>query len=184
LVEAGEHRHLAVFPCAQRAVPSSTVIEELVQVHLIEALRHGDTTAAGGWVDDTLIALAVWVPGANSKEWRCPIIAVREGHLRRGYGRAMKLDMMRRATTCGIRFITSTIHRDNDAMIELNRSLDAKFVPDRHRDYLACVVDSSTAWAWFTASSQEAPADSNLRYGISSFGSETPRAPRSFPLRP
>lgn len=106
-------------------------IRELVRDVLPDALRTGRCSAVGGFDRGELIAVAAWAsqPGPRPS-WRVIAIAVGEGHVRRGHGKAMKQAMVERARDRGIETIVSFVHVDNLAAQAMNASLGAAGVLD------------------------------------------------------
>lgn len=54
---------------------------------------------------------------------RSILVAVANGHRRRGYGRRLKEEMKKEARAAGAVAISSVVDRRNHAMIQLNRSV-------------------------------------------------------------
>jgi len=115
---------LSTFPCRQFREPWTDLVEEMVQSHLAEALRRGDVEGAGLWVQGILCGVAAWtIEGDDPRLCHSHLLAVRTGHVRRGYGRLLKLTLIERARYAGAVAVVSTVAWDNRAMIELNASL-------------------------------------------------------------
>ena len=72
---------------------------------------------------------------------RSDIVAVALRHQRRGYGRALKQAVLAEAKAAGAVAVASVVHRENSAMIQLNRNLGA-VVEDIYDDpdHCRCVI--------------------------------------------
>lgn len=138
-----EHRdELAAFPCARYDAPWTDDVEYMVQEMLAGALETGEVHALGLWRDDLLVGVVAWTwPTNDPTVARCGLLAVRTGHVRRGYGTWLKRALLDRARAVGATEVVSRVHFDNDAMFELNRGLGASIERDEgDHDYLICVI--------------------------------------------
>jgi GNAT superfamily N-acetyltransferase len=117
----------------------------MVRVHLADALEDGGVDALGLWVDGQLAGLVAWrvEPAGPSGTSICRsiVLAVQNGHVRRGYGRRLKEDMIERAREDGAAAVVSIVHWDNNAMISLNVVLGANVERiDGDPDHCNCVI--------------------------------------------
>lgn len=121
-------------------------LPELVQM-VADAIGRDDGLSAIGAVDEQgrLQGVAAWRQPVESPDtWVVPIIAVQLGVQRRGIGRSLKLALLDRARSAGIRFVISTVHCDNAGMLKLNEGLGARMrrLPADNWDgyYLSCII--------------------------------------------
>jgi RimJ/RimL family protein N-acetyltransferase len=95
-------------------------------------------------LDNTLVAVAAWniLPG-DPVVWRSIVVAVAEGHQRRGYGTRLKGLVVEKARTDGAAAITSVVHRDNLAMWRINEQHGAIFDPmNRLEEYFTATISA------------------------------------------
>lgn len=127
---ADDNKALAQFSCRSFAEPWTDLVQEMIREQLAAELRLADDIEARGlWMDDRLVGVVAWRLDPASMLCQSIVLAVEIGHRRRGYARRLKqveIDWARRA---GARAIASTVHWDNDPMIELNGSLGGSFTP-------------------------------------------------------
>jgi ribosomal protein S18 acetylase RimI-like enzyme len=133
LVELGlEHKPLfATFKCRAFRKPWTEPVEDAIRTLLGGELERGTVRAVGLLADQELVGLIAWSVGrSDPSSWQVFPLAVAEGRQGRGYGRLLKDHLVRVATAEGIRSIESLVHKDNVAMIKLNRSIGAVIVSD------------------------------------------------------
>lgn len=113
----------------------------MVRENLVHELSSGNVTAIGLWDDQRLCGVAVWKVFDAARLCKGILVAVANGHRRKGYGRRLKEEMMKSARVAGAVAISSTVDRRNDGMIAINRSVGAVFeaLPD-DPDNLRCTV--------------------------------------------
>lgn len=105
----------------------------MIREYLPWELAKGTTEGFGMWDGDALRAVAAWTEQGGPLVWRCNVVAVARGWHRHGYGLAMKQAVVDEARSRGCLLVTSLIHRDNDAMLELNKvkfKADCQLDPD------------------------------------------------------
>jgi GNAT superfamily N-acetyltransferase len=130
---------LHTFSCRGWREPWADLVEEMVRDRLVGELVHGDVDAVGAWRGDDLAGVAVW----RINEDRCTsiVLAVANGHRRRGLGRTLKLTVIAAARDAGASVVVSHVHWDNEPMLLLNRSMGANLerIPG-DLDYCLCVL--------------------------------------------
>jgi GNAT superfamily N-acetyltransferase len=133
------------FDCAIAGEPWTRTIQGMIRGGLpLALLQEGFITAAGMWDSDVLAGLVAWRGEPyDVHTWRVPLLAVREGYRRCGYGLQLKTHVLDAARVEGIRAVVSLVHRENTPMLALNRKLGAAITPypDARRDYLICTID-------------------------------------------
>jgi hypothetical protein len=79
-----------------------------------------------------LLGVAAWsVDPVDPRRWVSSVLAVRNGVVRKGHGRRLKVEVLRLAREAGAREVVSVVHEKNEAMHQLNVSLGAKIQRDR-----------------------------------------------------
>lgn len=134
------------FRCRSFRQPWTVPIEEMVTEHLPDALHHVD--ALGLWDANLLVGVTAWsVVDGSFGTARSALVAVRTGKRRMGHGRRLKLASIERARSVGCTTMLSFVHVDNDAMIQLNTDLGARFEPiDGDADHLECRIDLEVSY--------------------------------------
>jgi GNAT superfamily N-acetyltransferase len=132
---------LADFSCRGYREPWTDLVEEMVRCHLADALDIDGVSALGLWRDEQLCAVVAWRIDSSSGVCRSILLAVRNGHRRRGYGRRLKAELVDRARRSGAVAVVSEVHWDNDPMIELNAQLGANVEQiEGDTDHCLCVI--------------------------------------------
>lgn len=133
-----------MFRCRSFGEPWSEVVEEMVCGQLAAELESGDVSAMGLWAGDVLAGVAAWRVDRTVRMCRAILVAVATGHRRRGYGRILKGAVVDAARSAGAVAVVSSVHWDNDAMIELNVALggNVEVIPG-DRDFCRCVIPIS-----------------------------------------
>lgn len=133
---------LAEFSCRGYGEPWSDLVEEMVRDDLADAIAVSGVEAAGLWVGPQLCGVVAWrIDPASPTLCRGILLAIQNGHRRRGYGRRLKRELIQRTRHAGAVAIVSEVHRDNDPMIQLNASLGAVVERiDGDPDHLRCVI--------------------------------------------
>ena len=92
----------------------------------------------GLWPDgEALAAVIAWHPMDDAGDIHSIVLAVRNGHRRRGYGRILKAALAR---ATGARSITSEVDYDNTPMIELNAAFNCTIVHSPDRRTCTCII--------------------------------------------
>jgi ribosomal protein S18 acetylase RimI-like enzyme len=133
---------LASFSCRGYGEPWAELVEGMVREDLADALAVPGVEALGSWVGPQLCGVVVWrIDGSGPVLCRGILLAVANGHRRRGHGRRLKRELVERARRAGAVAVVSEVHRDNDPMIDLNVSLGAAVDRiDGDPDHLLCVI--------------------------------------------
>lgn len=147
-IQPWHHHDLATFPCATYRVPHTYVVEDMVRERLADALTAGDVSAFVAIDESTLLGEVVgtiaWAPVLGRPQiWSVPVLAVRDRWQRQGIGLQLKQHLMTHAAAEGVTHLVSVIDYDNDAMIELNRTLGAHLQLDRTRSCFNCIVPTT-----------------------------------------
>lgn len=72
------------------------------------------------------------------------VLATANGRARRGYAEALKREVLDLARAADVGVVRSSVHRDNEAVLNLNRKLKATITPDPDdRSYLSCEIEVS-----------------------------------------
>lgn len=83
-------------------------------------------SALGLWLDRRLIGVAAWSSSPDDKRvWRCHVVAVQLGFMRRGYGRYLKGEVVDRARRVGVVAVVSEVHFENVGMERINLEFGA-----------------------------------------------------------
>lgn len=135
---------LAVFICARLGEPWAEAVQFAIQNNLADQVASGDVSAVGLFDrSDVLCGVAAWRISDVMPPVLCraDIVAVAVSEQRKGYGRALKEALIAGAKTAGAVAVSSIVHRENAAMIYLNRQLGAvvEESPD-DRDHCRCVI--------------------------------------------
>lgn len=132
---------LATFTCRDYRQSYTGAVELLVREHLADALARGDVRGLGIWLGTSLIAVAAWaVDDGDPPIATNAVLAVAHGYQRHGYARQLKKHVMQLARAEGAAAIVSDVHRDNDAMLDLNASLGANIEPADFDDHRRCTI--------------------------------------------
>ena len=132
------------FTCARPGEPWAEAVQETIRTDLIDQVESSGVMAVGLFDDGgALRGVAAWriYDVAPPVLCRGDIVAVAVRDRRKGYGRALKETMIAEARAAGAVAVSSVVHRDNAAMIRLNRSLGAvvEEIPD-DPDHCLCVI--------------------------------------------
>lgn len=125
---AADRELLAAFTCARIGEAWTEAVQEVVRHDLTDQLLAGRVSAVGLFDEnDALCGVASWriydvIPPVLC---RSDIVAVALRHQRKGYGQMLKEAVMDEAKAAGAVAVSSVVHRDNSAMIHLNRKLGA-----------------------------------------------------------
>jgi GNAT superfamily N-acetyltransferase len=114
----------------------------MVRERLADALEvDPGLLAVGLWHGFTLCGVAAWRrPDADGVSFS-PLVATRTGHSRRGYARILKEQVVKAARDAGAIVVVSTVHWDNEAMMQLNIDLGAWLDPIPGDDeYCRCII--------------------------------------------
>jgi GNAT superfamily N-acetyltransferase len=113
----------------------------MIQDLLADNLALGAVQAVGAWENDDLVGLVVWAV-QDETLWRSNVLAVSPRHQRRGIGRMLKEEVIRRAREAGVERIISTVFWENGPMLFLNQALGADIEPDPEQpwDYKLCTI--------------------------------------------
>ncbi|MFN0090808.1 MAG: GNAT family N-acetyltransferase [Acidimicrobiales bacterium] len=142
-LNASDEPALRRFQCRTLGEPWTAAVQDLIRGHLPDSIAGGHAQGLGLWDDDSLIGVVAWTevhgnPGAAA----IPVVAVAIGHQRRGHGRRLKSEALRRLHGSGHDIVTSAVHEDNEAMLRLNQSFGARFERDSgNPSYLTCVIN-------------------------------------------
>ena len=130
---------LRAFTCRNYDEPWSDVVQAMIRDDLADALGVGVVHGVGLWRDGRLVALAAW--RLRDAVCHCSLVAVANGHRRRGHGRRVKAAVIAAARRAGAVAVVSMVDWGNDPMIELNVALGANVeaVPG-DRDYCRCTI--------------------------------------------
>ena len=132
---------LGSFRCAEYRKPWTEDVEELIRDSLAFSLGTGDLVGLGLWQATSLIAVIAWRESAH-EPWYSALLAVATGHQRHGYGRQLKVELLKRAQLSGAEAVYSLIDWDNDSALKLNESLGASITRDpdaRHQRLIATI---------------------------------------------
>jgi len=93
------------------------------------------------WLGSTLCGVAAW-RRIRPDLVQGNIVAVGRDHAHRGLGRRLKQAMVDAARAAGARQLISTVHFDNDTMIQLNASFGAEVesIAD-DPGYVYCIIN-------------------------------------------
>lgn len=134
----GEHAPaLWTFDCRNFKQSWTAEIQRVIREQLTSSLVAGEVSGIGGWVGAELVAVSAWA--TDDQRWTSVLLAVANGHRKRGYARALKISMLDRARKAGATSVVSFVHRDNEAMCALNESLGGRCTLDPgfpRNDYL------------------------------------------------
>lgn len=132
---------LEQFSCRNFHEPWSDLVEELVQTLLADEIEAGRIRSSGLWPDgEALAAVIAWRPMDDAGDIHSIVLAVRNGHRRRGYGRILKAALVETARATGARSITSEVDYDNTPMIELNAAFNCTIVHSPDRRTCTCII--------------------------------------------
>lgn len=116
----------------------------MIRDYLPWEIAQGRTHGLGMWDGDILVGVAAWSEQGTPLVWRCNVVAVAEGRYRRRLGYDLKRAVIDHARLAGCLVVVSTVHRDNDAMLELNKKkfnatieLDPS---DPYRNTMICTI--------------------------------------------
>jgi hypothetical protein len=116
--------------------------QQFVRELLVPELRAGRCQALGSWNGDELVALIAYA--MTEGLWIVHMVATRTDYRRSKQALRLKLEVLYRAYEAGIPAVTSHVHRDNEPMLALNRTLNG--VDDAPEDsdnpYRVCTVRS------------------------------------------
>jgi GNAT superfamily N-acetyltransferase len=136
---------LESFSCARLGEPWAEAVQHAIRTDLPAQLAAGLVSAVGLFDDGAgmLCGVAAWrtYDVITPVLCRADIVAVAVRERRKGYGRALKEALIAEAKTAGAAAVSSIVHRDNTAMLDLNRHLGAVFerIPDDD-DHCRCVI--------------------------------------------
>jgi ribosomal protein S18 acetylase RimI-like enzyme len=138
---ARDRQQLATFSCRDFRSPWTDVVEEMVREHLADSLACGAVGGLGAWDGQRLCGVAAFVIDDGTRVCHSQLLAVQMGYARRGYGQLLKRAIIDIARRAGAEAVLSTVHFDNDPIIELNRKLGASIerVPG-DPEYLYCTI--------------------------------------------
>lgn len=141
LLDLNDTPALEAFSCGGgHREPWGDVVEELIRENVAYELGMGRVWVLGRWSGSQLVGVAVWADAdTDHTVWNLSVVAVQNGYQRRGHGRAMKAEVLRRAGEEGVRAIVSTVHADNEAMWKINTALGAQSTR-LDRDHFRVVV--------------------------------------------
>ena len=140
---------LRTFKCALLREPWAIDVQDTIRGALADAVRSGYSTGLVCTDDDLLVGVATLMKPNVTDELRMgysSILATSITHRRQGVARALKLAVMEEARSRGYRYLESRIHEDNQAILSLNRSLDADMRrlppgPDwSASDHISCLI--------------------------------------------
>jgi ribosomal protein S18 acetylase RimI-like enzyme len=121
--------------------PWTLVVEEGIRD--VAASLDGDVHALGGFVDDQLVAVAVFrYFGEPPQACRIYYLAVANGHQRQGHARELKVAVLGTAREAGASVVDSIVDRRNGPVLALNRSLGAVIdvIDPEDPEYVVCVI--------------------------------------------
>jgi len=134
---------LRTFSCRGWREPWTDIAEEMIRDHLEGALALGDVDTVGAWQGTDLVGVAVW----RIRGERCTsvVLAVANGHRRRGLGRSLKLAVIAAARSARANVVVSQVHWDNEPMLFLNRLMGANIerIPGDD-EYCLCIIPIAT----------------------------------------
>jgi GNAT superfamily N-acetyltransferase len=141
---SADREALAVFTCARLGEPWAEAVQDAIRNDLADQVASGDVSAMGLFDQGgALCGVAAWRIYDVTLPALCrgDIVAVAVREQRKGYGRALKKAMIAGASVVGAVAVSSVVHRDNTAMINLNRQLGAvvEEIPD-DGDHCRCVI--------------------------------------------
>jgi ribosomal protein S18 acetylase RimI-like enzyme len=118
---------LARFTCARLGEPWAEAIQQAIRSHLADQVACGAMSALGLFEGDVLHGVAAWrIPNTQPPVLcRSDIIAVAIRARRQGYGLVLKQAVLDEARAAGAVAVSSIVHRDNTAMLALNRRFGA-----------------------------------------------------------
>jgi GNAT superfamily N-acetyltransferase len=140
---AGDRAVLGDFSCARIGEAWAEAVQETIRNDLADQIAAGDVSALGLFDQNgALCGVAAWriydvMPPVLC---RSDIVAVAARERRKGYGRALKEALIAAAKAMGAVAVSSIVHRENTAMIALNRQLGAvvEEIPDD--DHCHCLI--------------------------------------------
>jgi ribosomal protein S18 acetylase RimI-like enzyme len=148
---ADDEPALATFTCENYREPWTVVVQEVIREHLADNLAIDAVESVGAWLGGRLVGVAAWyhearltgVPAGRYSGPLCKsvVLAVETGFRRRGIGRRLKQEVLAAARQAGSDAVVSTVHWENEAMIELNVALGGnveRIVGDN--DYCLCII--------------------------------------------
>ncbi|MGH9228631.1 MAG: GNAT family N-acetyltransferase [Acidimicrobiales bacterium] len=125
---AADRAALAGFTCARLGEAWAEAVQETIRHDLADQLAAATVSAVGLFDEDgVLCGVAAWriydvMPPVLC---RSDIVAVAVRQQRKGYGRALKQAVIDEARAAGAVAVASIVHRNNTAMLALNRRLGA-----------------------------------------------------------
>lgn len=140
---------LRTFRCARLSEPWAIDVQDAIRNYVADAVRSGRSTGFVCTDGDVLVGVATLFEPDVTDELQmgyASILATSIDHRGQGIARALKLAVMDEARSRGYRYLESRVHEDNQAMLSLNRSLDADMRrmppgPDWNvSDHISCVV--------------------------------------------
>jgi GNAT superfamily N-acetyltransferase len=133
---AADRAALAGFTCARLGEAWADAVQETIRKDLVDHIASGDVSALGLFDDEgALCGVAAWriydvMPPVLC---RSDIVAVAVRKRGKGYGRVLKEAVINDARAAGAVAVSSIVHRDNTAMIALNRRLGCHRRSDSRR---------------------------------------------------
>jgi GNAT superfamily N-acetyltransferase len=117
------------FDCRVYRQPWTDIVQAAIREGLAETLKRGRAKGVGLWEGEQLKGLVAWAE-ASPELWTSHLLAVAAGGQRRGSGTLLKRTLLERAWSTGCIVVVSIIHRDNEGMYRINRTLGARIELD------------------------------------------------------
>jgi ribosomal protein S18 acetylase RimI-like enzyme len=108
------------------------VIDYYIRQYLADHLHDGIAMGLGVVVGTVLASVLAWSEVGDPPVWESNALATASGigFSRRGFAETLKRELIELARVADIRTVRSYVHKDNVAMISLNRKLGADITPD------------------------------------------------------
>jgi ribosomal protein S18 acetylase RimI-like enzyme len=131
---------LAGFTCAAGDDGYSAQVQRDIRTAIAEELAAGYSKALGSWDRSELAAIIVYT--TTNPFWTVPILATDLRYRRHKQAERLKREVVRRAAAAGAAALVSRVHRDNYAMLALNRKLGAAvdFPDDGDNPFIVCTI--------------------------------------------
>jgi hypothetical protein len=135
---------LEAFECRVYRQPWTDEVQAAIREGLPERVQAGAIQALGLFDEQTgrLLSLIAWtVP--NQEIWAVQALATATGFHGRQHGATLKGELLKRAWAQDCYAVTSLVHRDNEAMLAINKRFQAHIEldpTDPYRNTMLCTI--------------------------------------------